>query len=100
MKTGTKRRTLSKRKLVALATAIEADPVHGAANRAARHPLPTRTIEVRRVPSLHPKACPDQWEVMIPVLFCSRSDAVAYAEQMVVAGNRMAPQIRTRWVWG
>jgi hypothetical protein len=33
--------------------------------------------------------------VMIPLLFCHEGEAVAYAEHMRVAGNRMAPQIET-----
>lgn len=36
--------------------------------------------------------------VMIPLVFCSRDDAVRYARMMVQAGNRLNPKIRTRWV--
>ena len=57
--------------------------------------IPVRTIEVRRVRSAHPKACPDQWDVLIPLRFCHRKDALRYARHMAAAGNRMNPQLRT-----
>lgn len=61
-------------------------------------PKPVRTIEVRRVvPTVRgdARARPCQWEVMIPLQFCRRPEAVTYARQMAEAANRLNPKVRT-----
>ena len=59
---------------------------------------PVRTIEVR---SVFPRdrgdqrAKPCQWEVMIPLQFCGKGEALRYARQMARAGNQLNPKVRT-----
>ncbi|MGH9896605.1 MAG: hypothetical protein ACREA0_32325 [bacterium] len=67
----------------------------------ARRAKPFRTIEVRQVSPDErgdQRAQPCQWEVMIPLQFCKRTDAIVYAQQMTLAGNQLNPKVRTRWI--
>ena len=65
---------------------------------ARRSRKPVRTIEVRHVePDTRgdQRAQPCQWEVMIPLQFCTKREAIRYARQMARAGNQLNPKVRT-----